>query len=542
MLETLSCIFSLRPGASAAPVAILGALPEDIASLEVPAIAAGQSALRRIGDKLVVLAPQDDGAVIGFVLDAVPPATQLKNIANRLAGLAASGRLAAASSAMGDTLAELPDSARFLTRYLGKARGRITPRRLLAMACDALTNAGDADEVAILVCRPGEQSVLTLSSLRLEPMRDAIGDLLRRWRGEERLTQHVSTTDLEEEDLRHEDTILLLDKAAVSHCYISLPAQGDAGFGFLLFGPAARDPERCCEDLRGILELRHRTQRDWSRRRTYLRRGWMAAAAAFLIFLLLPTDRAITASGVTRPRDVDVVSLHFPTYLDQMQVEVGETLDPGAPIAVLTAPDQDDARASALYQISVEEAAANAALAQDDYGAYVQAQSRVALQQARLQQIEARMALLTPTADGGGRVVAALSGGERGRFLAAGTEIARIQTSHRYTFELTLSPADAGFVAVGQTGELSLRGQLDRAYPIRILTPPAPDTRGEDPEAAPVLIATAMIETEGEVQIVPGLSGFAQIDTGRAIRLAVWTRHIVEFVRMKAWTILNWRI
>lgn len=538
MLESLSCIFCVKSVAPLSIAPILGELPEELSSVDIPALETGGSALRRMGGKLVILAPDRDNTVIGFVLDDVPPATQLQKIARQLASLAASGAVAHTSEPHRGG----PNAARLLAGYLGKASGRLPRGQLLSLCCDALTTAGVADKAAIIICRPEQQTDLTLSSLALEPVRDAVADIFQRWRTDHPVARRITAQDIDGEDLLQEDAILLLDKVNSVECFLSLPARGEAGFGFLLFEPAVADPETQCEDARGVLELRFKTRRDWSRRRVYIQRGWMAAAAAMLVFLLLPTDRFVTASGVTRPRDVQIVSVHFPTYLDEMVVEIGQTLEPGDPIAMLVAPDQEDAQASALFQRSVEEAAANAALAAENYGAYVQAQSRVALQRTRLQQIEDRMGLLNPVVAEGGRVVAALSAGERGRFLPAGTEIARIQVGHRYSFELTLSPSDAAYVALGQTGELSLRGQLDRAYTIRMLTPPSPDARADQNGGPPVLVATALIVSNGEEDFVPGLSGFVQINTGRAVRLSVWSRHIVEFVRMKAWTILNWRI
>lgn len=538
MLESLSCIFTVTPGTDFQPEARLGELPEDLGSLEIPLLEAGQPALRRIGDKLVVLVPTNSAMIAGFVLDTVPPATQLKAVAQHLSLLAASGSIGQdALPKAGQALA-----AKLLTQYLGNSAGRMSRKRVLESCCDAITNSGLAEDAAIVVCRPGRQAGLTLSSVRLEPMRDTISTLMESWRGDDAVSQIVSAADLREDDLLREDTIILLDKAGAGNGFVSLPAADDGGFGFLLFNPSNSDAEAVCEELRSLLELKHRTRRDWSRRRQLFRYGSAAAALLFLIFLLLPTDRMVTASGTTRPRDVEVISFHFPTYLDRMEVEVGETLDPGAPIAVLSAPDQQDARASALFQISIEEAAASAALASDDYGSYVQAQSRVSLQRTRLNQINARLAQLNPAASETGRVVAALSSGERGRYLPAGTEIARLQTGNTYIVELMLSGSDASLIEVGQTGELSLRGQFGRAFPVRLMTPPTPSQAGTEPTGPPVLVATALIDADGATEIVPGLSGFAQIDTGRAMRIQVWSRHIVEFIRMKAWTILNWRI
>lgn len=541
MLETLSCIFRSRPGGTLAPEPVFGTLPDGIESLDVPDLPPGRTAVRQLGDRLVILVPESGQAMVGFVLEAVPPATKLQTTAQHLASLVEAAP-AVNDPARKEAAAGTQPLALELAAALGQAPARLSRQRLLAIACDVLTNSGWAGKAAITICRPGQQAALTLSSIEMEASRDTIADLFRRWRSDEAVSRSVRVQDLGENDLLREDTILLLDKLGATSCHLSLPPMEDGGFGFLLFDPRDENFEPHCAGARTMLELRHPTQRDWSRRRVMIRRGWMASVAAFAVFLLLPTDRTVTASGFTRPRDVQIVSVHFPAYLDDMTVEVGQALDVGAPIATLLAPDQADARASALYQLSVEEAAANAALAEDNYGVYVQARSRIALQQTRLQQIETRMELLNPVAGQGGRVVAALTAGERGRFLPAGTEIARIQTGQTYSFELTLSPSDASFVETGQTGELSLRGQLDRAYSITMLTPPAPDASAEGPAGQPVLVASALIETEGEGELVPGLSGFARIDTGRGLRILVWSRHVIEFVRMKAWTLLNWRI
>jgi hypothetical protein len=225
-----------------------------------------------------------------------------------------------------------------------------------------------------------------------------------------------------------------------------------------------------------------------------------------------------------------------------MAVRVGQEVAEGDTLAALSAPDQADLRADTLFQISAEQASATAALADDDYGAYVLAQSRVSLQQTRLAQIEARLAQLTPMAETPGRIISALSGGEAGRHLPPGTEIARIQTGETYRFEFTISPSDARLIEVGQTGRLSLRGQLGEVYPIRIITAPTPVDAGGETGTPPILTASAVIEADVTRDILPGLSGYAQIDTGRDLRIRIWTRHVVEYVRMQAWIHLNWRI
>ncbi|ABI66759.1 hypothetical protein Mmar10_2469 [Maricaulis maris MCS10] len=96
--------------------------------------------------------------------------------------------------------------------------------------------------------------------------------------------------------------------------------------------------------------------------------------------------------------------------------------------------------------------------------------------------------------------------GERGRFLPAGTEIARIQTVHRDGFELTLSPSDAGLVEAGQTGALILRGQLDQVYAIRVLSSQSPDPQSDQANGLPSLVATALVEVESETDMGPGQS------------------------------------
>ncbi len=527
MLEHLTCVFQRRGDG---PVtALFGTLPKDLEVPQAAVVTDSRPVIRKLGTGCSIVLRDAHHTLLGAVFDEMPSVRQLPRVAAKLQEMLAEGAFAA-----GHAGGREQSPAVALAEDLRGAR-RVRLRASLALAADAVTRMELASAVWAFRCTPRSVSRPIPSDQGLEGLRDQMVQLVKDSRGPDAVQQTITTQSAEEDAL---PAIILSEQHNAKAVHLSLPPLGKEGYGFLLFDPKVQDPEKLSAALRAVLELNAPTARRWTLRKLATRFAVAAALAGAAVFLSLPTQRHITASALIEPSDVNVVSVHFPTFLDHMHVSVGEQVDRDAPIATLRAPDQENALSEARFQLSSEEAAAKAAFSAGDYGAFAQAEARIELQKTRVAQIEDRLALLASKAPTSGRVISALPQGQIGRHLPVGTEIARIMSGSGYQATLVIAQTDLDVIRPGQTGLLRLRGQGAAPIPLRLVSPPVPE-RAEDGSPQPVFQALAEIDPEDH-DLVPGLTGFAQIDTGSQMRVLVWTRYIRNYVRLKAWTLLGW--
>ncbi|MDG4650213.1 efflux RND transporter periplasmic adaptor subunit, partial [Roseibacterium sp. SDUM158017] len=270
------------------------------------------------------------------------------------------------------------------------------------------------------------------------------------------------------------------------------------------------------------------------------RAGALAAALALVLWLAWPAPRVVTATGLARPAEAVTVALHFDAFLEAMEVSVGDTVAAGDVIAEFNAPALQERRAEVALQILVEEVSAQSALAQNDYGAFVLSEQRIAAQQRRLDNIDARLEGLSLRAPVGGRVVAAMSRGQTGSFVAAGEEVALLQEAPRFALTLEFLRVDAPLVAPGQRGEVYFRGISGESFPFLVTTPVLVERNATSGEER--LTARATIEADDQSRLLTGLSGYGRILSDPAPRGLNFARYAIEYVKVRAWSYLGLRL
>ena len=287
------------------------------------------------------------------------------------------------------------------------------------------------------------------------------------------------------------------------------------------------------------LSLRDRTRAPAPMALRLRRMAALALAGALVAYLAWPAPRVITATGLAQPAEAVSVALHFDAFLNAMHVAVGQEVAEGELLADFLAPDLEERRSETALQIAVEEVAAQSALAQNDYGAFVLAEQRIAAQQRRLDNLEARLDRLGLRAPVDGVVVDAMGRGTSGAFVPTGEQVVLIQEDARFALTLTVLRVDAPMIEAGQRGEVYFRGISGESFDFRLTTPVMiernPDT-GEER-----LTARAVIEDEDQSRLLAGLSGYARLEAGTAPRGLSFARYAIEYVKVQAWTYLGLR-
>ncbi|NOQ42432.1 MAG: HlyD family efflux transporter periplasmic adaptor subunit, partial [Desulfuromusa sp.] len=115
---------------------------------------------------------------------------------------------------------------------------------------------------------------------------------------------------------------------------------------------------------------------------------------------------------------------------------------------------------------------------------------------------------------------------ERGQVLY---EVAPID---KYRVILKVEDRDIGLISIGQQGQLRLAGAPDQLIGIQVdrVTPVSTIEEGQN-----YFRVEAVMATDSDL-LRPGMEGVTQIEIGQAKKLWIWTRRIVEWLRMLTWT------
>lgn len=535
MLEKLSAVF--RVGSDGALATLFGTLPEDFEAPKVTDVKGGQPVLRKLNGKLFVLLNAPDDQVMGFMFDEVPAVTQLPALAAKLEAMTKAGIWGQGTNGPLDPSATQAQSASDV--LLGYVKGRRRPKKkaLLALGCDAILASALATSAVVFRTSSKGLNAIAFGNPDQRKLRDHMAGLIASKRHTDPFAQFISAASDTDAELQ---ATTLCDALKAKRLFLSIPPLGEAGYGVILGEPkdsATQDAKRLVAAMSGILPLTSATP--W--KRMAVRAATAAAVVALLVYMALPTERSVVASAQIYPKDVEVVALQFPSFVGSVQASVGDKVDKGTSLAVLSAPDIEAQRNDVLFLLASEEANAKSAFQSNNYAAFVEAEARVALQRERLQQIEARLAALDVTSPIRGTVIETISKGKTGQFLPLGTEIARLQTSEDFRLRLTVPASDAKFLSIGQTGSLVLRGLNGAELGFEVTSSPI-SIDGESDAPTDSMVITATLKRTEDLRLIPGLTGIARISAGDEVRGVFLTRHISEFIRVKAWTLLNLRL
>src|SRR6185312_13420013 len=160
------------------------------------------------------------------------------------------------------------------------------------------------------------------------------------------------------------------------------------------------------------------------------------------------------------------------------------------------------------------------------------AQIQQALSQLTL--VEERLARVRVLAPFDGVVVSGDLSQMLGSPIEKGKVLFEVSPLTAYRIILQVDERDIGYVVPGQKGTVALAGIPSTALPLELtrITPVAVAEDGRN---------TFRIEarlTELDPRIRPGLEGVAKLDAGQRSLLWIWTRSLLDWLRMAAWKYL----
>jgi len=254
--------------------------------------------------------------------------------------------------------------------------------------------------------------------------------------------------------------------------------------------------------------------------------------AAFLLFTIFAkgADR-VSADMTIEPVARAVVPAPFEGFIAQTHARAGDRVEAGDPLATLDTSEllleraelRSEQRSSlaeeAMARREGETARAQAARAQADRAA------------ARLALIERRLELAVVRAPAAGVVTEGDLERLVGAPVAAGDQLFAVAPVDRLRAEVLVPEGRIADVAEGSTGALAAAGYPGRrvGFTVERLDPVARAVEGGNVFAARVRL------DESPSWMRPGMEGVAKIDAGRRPYAVIWTRDLVNWVRMKLW-------
>lgn len=264
--------------------------------------------------------------------------------------------------------------------------------------------------------------------------------------------------------------------------------------------------------------------------------GWklagISAVMLLLILSLVPWPYRVDAGVTLRSRDLLFMPAPFDGYLQRVNVEVGDRVEPGQILVQLDTRDllQEESMATAdvaRYQREAEKSQATRQLAEMQI-----AQARKQQSEARLMLVRHQMQQAEVRAPQAGIVVEGELKKNLGSPLRKGDLLLKLAETANIDLELAIDQVDVHEVQAGLRGEVALVGRPEQHFALVVerVDPVATQREGHN-----VFLARARLEAEEQDWWRPGMGGNAKIDVGDRKLIWILTHRTVRFLREFFW-------
>jgi len=273
---------------------------------------------------------------------------------------------------------------------------------------------------------------------------------------------------------------------------------------------------------------------------------WAKVAAigvfAFLVFMFVGKgDFRANATFVVEAQQQRLVPAPFDGYIEDVFVERGDVVTEGTRLAKLETADLESelAKTQAEYEAARKEA--NSALTEGKIAEVQIAKARAEQADVQIRLLERKIADATITAPIDGTVISPdITRRIRGH-VSIGDPMFEIAPVEALRAELSVPEDEIADVVIAfetargedrqLTGELATEGRPGQRIPFVVerINPVAEVEEHENVFA----VRVALLETHGGM--LPGAKGVAKIDVGRRTYAFIWTRKLVNWIRMKLW-------
>jgi RND family efflux transporter MFP subunit len=256
------------------------------------------------------------------------------------------------------------------------------------------------------------------------------------------------------------------------------------------------------------------------------------AVAVVLFFSFARGDFRVSATTTLEPEVRHAAVAPFNGYIAEARVRAGDVVRQDQALAAL---DDREMRLERLKWVSQHEQ-----LVKQYHQAMAKHEAaQVRILSAQIDQAKAQLTLLEDQLSRT-RVVAPFDGvvvtGDLSQMLGSPVErgqvLFEIAPLEAYRLILQVDERDVADVAVGQRGQLLLSAFPEEAIPFRVAQVTPVSTAREGRNSFRV---EAQLENTPK-RLRPGMEGVGKIEVDRRLLIWIWTRQVIDWVRLKLWT------
>ncbi|MCW2284567.1 multidrug resistance efflux pump [Rhodoblastus acidophilus] len=229
-----------------------------------------------------------------------------------------------------------------------------------------------------------------------------------------------------------------------------------------------------------------------------------------------------------------VLSAPFDGFVQAQFARAGDVVDEGAVLAQLQDSDLELERLRQIarkrqYQLELDKALAKRDLAEVNI-----ARAQIAQSEAEVDLAEKMLARAKLIAPFRAIVVSGDLSQSVGKPVSRGDNLFELAPLDRYRVTALVTEADVGLARPGQKGELLLSALPDATFPITV------DSVATVAQAADGVNGFEVIGAidSRDPRLRPGMEGVAKIEMGRRNIAWIWTHSLVDWLRIKAWSLI----
>ena len=256
------------------------------------------------------------------------------------------------------------------------------------------------------------------------------------------------------------------------------------------------------------------------------------AAAAVTATLLVPTDFRVSAKAVLEGKIQRAVPVPFEGFIATAPVHAGDTVRAGDVLATMDDKDLQLERVKWDSERQRLRLKIREALSKHDPASAGQLEAQLHQTDAQADLAAARLERAAITSPIDGLVVSGDLTQSLGAPVETGKVLFEVAPLDAYRVMVRMDERDIRYVQQGQRGLVLMHGMTDETVPftVRQVASVAESESGHNTFRVEGALDTA------PANLRPGMEGVAKIAVGSRSYAAVWTRSLIDWVRMQAWS------